>query len=243
MRNTLPESRAAIEWPYAGGRLWPYTALPAIVLNLGAVLIFVPYYALRSVRPDLVAGIAASQVNLAAYAIVVVVEWSLAIAVMAGLRQSGRPLRSLLAPDGSFLRFRLAPAALVFVGLNALFGAYVAAYQLFFGGWPRLNGTALWERLALLTILPLTAAYCEELIWRGKVLTLELARGRRVGKAIVIGAVWFSLIHGVFLPDKLLVTFVWGLLAGIYYLRERNLLPLMAAHLVTDLWSYALAAL
>ena len=224
------------------GRLWPYTVLPAVLLNLAGVLVFVPYYALRSVRPDLVAGVSATQLSLTVYAMLVAVEWSLAIAVVAGLRRSGRSLRSLLAPGGSLLGFRPAPAALVFLELNLLFGVYVAAYQLFFGGWPRLTGAPPWERLALLAILPVTAAFCEELVWRGRVLTGELVRGRRVRPAIVVVAIWFSLIHGVFLPDKLAVTFVWGLVAGAYYLRERNLLPLMAAHLVTDLWSFGLSA-
>jgi membrane protease YdiL (CAAX protease family) len=243
MRDVMQASRPAAGRHPGAGRLWPYTVLPAVLLNLAAVLFFVPYYALRSVRPDLVAGISATQVNLSVYAMLVVAEWSLAIAVMAGLRRSGRSLRSLLAPDGSLLRFRLVPAVLVFLGLNLLFGLYVATYQVFFGGWPKLTGAPPWERLALLGILPVTAAYCEELVWRGRILTGELARGRRVRPAIVVGAIWFSLIHGVFLPDKLLVTFVWGLIAGAYYLRERNLLPLMATHLVTDLWSFALSAL
>jgi len=38
------------------------------------------------------------------------------------------------------------------------------------------------------------------------------------------------------------ITFVWRLIAGTYYLRERNLLPLIAA-LLTDLWTFALSAL
>lgn len=243
MRAVTQASNPAADRPPAVGRLWPYTVLPAVLLNLGGALVYVLYYALSSVHPDLVAGISATEMSLSLYAMVVVVEWSLAIAVTAGLHRSGRPLRSLLAPGGSLLRFRLVPAVLVFLGLNLLFGVYVATYQVFFGGWPKLTGAPPWERLALLGILPVTAAYCEELVWRGRVLTGELARGRPVRPAIVIGAIWFSLIHGVFLPDKLAVTFVWGLIAGAYYLRERNLIPLMAAHLVTDLWSVALSAL
>ena len=128
--------------------------LPAVLLNIGGVLAFALYYALRSVHPDLVASVSSTEVSLSLYAMVVVVEWSLAIAVMAGLHRSGRPLRSLLAPGGSLLGSRLAPAVLVFLGLNLLFGVYVATYQLFFGGWPKLTGAPPWERLALLAILP-----------------------------------------------------------------------------------------
>lgn len=232
-----------IREPRRRHRLWPYTVLPAILLNLVGAAIFGSYYALQAVRPDLVRGIATSQLSVATYGIVAVVEWSLAVAVIVGLRRSGRSLRSLLAPEGSLLGFNRRRALLVFLSLNVLFALYVIVYQLFFGGWPRFTGIPLWERLALLAITPVTAAFCEEIVWRGRVLTGELARGRSIRGAVIVGAVWFSLIHGVFLPDKLVVTFVWGLIAGLYYLRERNLVPLIAAHLVTDLWSFGLSAL
>jgi membrane protease YdiL (CAAX protease family) len=48
---------------------------------------------------------------------------------------------------------------------------------------------------------------------------------------------------GVFLPDKLLLAFLIGIIAGSYYVRERNLLPLMITHFVADVWTFGLSAL
>ena len=59
--------------------------------------------------------------------------------------------------------------------------------------------------------------------------------------AIGGGHVFFALIHG-FLPGKLLVTFLLGVVGGFYYTRERNLVPLMLAHGVVDVWSFGLSA-
>jgi membrane protease YdiL (CAAX protease family) len=94
--------------------------------------------------------------------------------------------------------------------------------------------------LLLIGLTPLTAAFTEELIWRGHIISgLEL-RGRRTWAAILISAASFSVIHGVFLPDKLLVTFLLGIVTGYYYVRERKLIPLMFTHWFVDVWSFGI---
>jgi membrane protease YdiL (CAAX protease family) len=41
----------------------------------------------------------------------------------------------------------------------------------------------------------------------------------------------------VFFPDKLLFTFLIGLILGFYYQKKRLLLLLMITHWIMDLWS------
>ena len=101
----------------------------------------------------------------------------------------------------------------------------------------RIEGLDTWQKIVMLTFLPLTAGFCEELIWRGYIFTQLETRGYGLAKAIVFSAISFALLHGVWLPDKLLTTFCFGIVAGFYYARERTLVPLMIAHIVMDVWS------
>lgn len=89
----------------------------------------------------------------------------------------------------------------------------------------------------MILLVPLTAAFCEELIWRGYILPGWLSTGRR-GYAIILSALSFALIHGIFLPDKLLMTFIFGIITAYYYTRQPNLLPLFFTHWFVDFWSY-----
>ena len=104
-----------------------------------------------------------------------------------------------------------------------------------------MEGLDMWRKIVMLTVLPFTAGFCEELIWRGYIFTQLEARGYGLAKAIVFSAISFALIHGITLPDKLLTTFLFGIVAGLYYARERNLIPLMIAHIVMDVWSFGLS--
>jgi hypothetical protein len=60
----------------------------------------------------------------------------------------------------------------------------------------------------------------------------------------VMGAyVWVAAIHNIFLVDKVIMTFILGLGMGFYFVKERNLLPLMFSHFVADLWTFSLSVL
>jgi membrane protease YdiL (CAAX protease family) len=97
---------------------------------------------------------------------------------------------------------------------------------------------ALWQKILFITLVPLTAAFTEELIWRGHIISGFELRGRSSMQAVLLSALSFALIHGVFMPDRLLMTFLFGIVAGYYYMRERNLVPLMFAHWLVDLWGF-----
>jgi len=61
------------------------------------------------------------------------------------------------------------------------------------------------------------------------------ARGRGRWTTILLSAVFFALIHS---PLHWPFTFLYGVVTGYYYIRERNLLPLMMTHAIVDFWSF-----
>jgi len=128
---------------------------------------------------------------------------------------------------------------LVFVIFNAIFAVYMTILWMS-GGLRAFASLSIWQRIFLIGLVPISAGFCEELIWRGYIITRLEARGRRRWPAILLSAASFALIHGIFLLDKLLVTFLLGIVAGLYYIKERNLVPLMVAHTIVDLWSFGL---
>jgi membrane protease YdiL (CAAX protease family) len=70
-----------------------------------------------------------------------------------------------------------------------------------------------------------------------------LSRQRTSTAAIILSSVSFAAIHGVFLVDKLILAFILELGAGLYFIRERNLLPLMFSHFVANFWTFGLSVL
>ncbi|OGO67001.1 MAG: hypothetical protein A2Z49_03555 [Chloroflexi bacterium RBG_19FT_COMBO_56_12] len=223
--------------------LWIYTALPAVILNIGAILIFGSYYALQATQPDLVSSIQPAQAQFLAYVFVFIVEWIFAILLLRQRAAEGKTLASIMAPDGQIVKFRLLSALGLFIIFNVLFILYIPLVTALYGRWPSLSELALWQRMFMILVIPLQAAFCEELIWRGHIIPELKARGRSDFAAILLSALSFALIHGIFLIDKLLLTFILGLVTGFYYLRERNLFPLMLSHYIVDLWTFALSVL
>ena len=47
--------------------LWIYTILPAIILNIGAIILFGGYYGLQATQPELVSNIQPDQVRFLIY--------------------------------------------------------------------------------------------------------------------------------------------------------------------------------
>lgn len=222
-------------------RLWVFAILPAVVLNMGLILASGAYFALAAMRPEWVAGVSLGQFSFGLSLFICVAEWGFASLLIRQLGLTGT--RELIAPKASFWRFCRLPALIVFVVLNAIFAAYVAFTIWAIGSWYRIEGLAAWQVAVMLILVPVTAGFCEELIWRGYLLTRLEARGHRTWRAIALSAVSFALIHGVFLPDKVLTTLLFGIVAGIYYARARTLLPLMMTHIVMDVWSFGLSVL
>ena len=220
-------------------KLWVFAVLPIAVINLGMMFSIGTYFALAATQPALVAGFGQGQLSFALSMFICIVEWSFAGALIRRIGWTGA--RNLVSPNSSLWKFRRLSALLVFIVLNGIFAAYIAFTIWTQGSWYRIDGLAGWQKIVMLTFLPFTAGFCEELIWRGYIFTQLETRSYGLVKAIVLSAISFALIHGITLPDKLLTTFSFGIVAGLYYAKERNLIPLMTTHIVMDVWSFGLS--
>ncbi len=214
--------------------LWIYTILTVIVFLLVGIISYGAYYAVAAVRPEMVAGVSLAQISFWVSVFIIAAEWVLVATIVRRLRTTGIPLLSLIAPRGDPWRFHLLPTAAVFVILNLITAFFIVSLRLIFGV-PVYLDLSLGQRLFLGILVPVSAGFCEELIWRGYVITRLEARGRGPLSAIVLAAVPFALIHGE--PLHWIYTFLFAVVAGLYYIRERNLVPLMVIHAVVDLWS------
>ncbi|MBM3187583.1 MAG: CPBP family intramembrane metalloprotease [Chloroflexi bacterium] len=222
----------------AKDRLWIYTVLPPLILGLVGMIVFGAYYALQAASPETVQGIAQGQVFFGFYIYVGIVEWCLAASILRRRRREGSSLRDVVLSGGG-TAFRWPSAIVLFCVLNALAVLFMLGLSQTLGDEAAYEGLALWQRLFLLVHIPITAGFCEELIWRGHVIPRLEGRGRRRWAAILLSAVSFALIHGT--PFHWVFTFLFGVVAGLYYTRERRLLPLMVSHAVVDLWTFGWA--
>jgi membrane protease YdiL (CAAX protease family) len=220
-------------------KLWVYSILPIIILNLGMIFAIVTYFALTATQPILVAGFSLGQLSFGLSIFICIVEWTFASLLIIQIHWAC--VSNLIAPRTSLWKFRWLPALTVFVALNVIFAGYVVFVAWSNGSWYHIEGLAAWQKIVMLILIPLSAGFCEELIWRGYIFTQLGARGYGLAKVIILSAISFALLHGVWLPDKLLTTFLFGIVAGFYYARERNLVPLIIAHIVMDVWSFGLS--
>lgn len=106
------------------------------------------------------------------------------------------------------------------------------------------NGTVELSGLAVLVVVTtILVGFSEELMFRGVVLRGGL-REAGTGRAILISAVLFSLLHSVnmlaFVPfdamlQQMLLTFVFGLAMACYALRINSLVPVIVFHALWDM--------
>lgn len=179
------------------------------------------------------------ELNIVLYSAVFITHWLLAFLVIRRLKRQGLSLREFIAPKK---KTRIFPAILVFVSLNALFTAYMIL-ALTYGRiqpWYNLNA---FQFVYFVVAQPLTAGFVEELIWRGYFIEELLRMGNSEWGSIIFSSISFAFIHGFWVVDKLVVTFLFGIIAGAYYVRERNLVVLMVSHVTLDIVAFALAIL
>ncbi|HMA36494.1 MAG TPA: CPBP family intramembrane glutamic endopeptidase [Chloroflexia bacterium] len=218
--------------------LGTYTILTPILLNIGGLIIYSGYYALRYAAPGTVAGIPVGYVWLATEALILLLEWVLALSIIVRWRRSGVSLRERIAPPG---RIHWGPALALFLSWNGIFAVYLGLATRLYGDLTQsYAGLPGGVRLVLIVVLPLSAAFTEELIWRGYIITRLAARGYGARAVVGLSALSFAAIHGIYLPDKLIVTFLIGVIAAWYFRREQHLGVLMVTHWFLDLWSFGL---
>jgi len=179
------------------------------------------------------------KLNTVLYSAVFITHWLLAFLVIRRLKRQDLSLKEFIAPKK---KTRIFPAILVFVSLNALFTAYMvlALTYVRIQPWRNLNAFQL---VYFVAAQPLTAGFVEELIWRGYFVEKLLRIGNSEWRSIIFSSISFAFIHGFWVVDKLAVTFLFGIVAGAYYVRERNLVVLMVTHVTLDIIAFALAFL
>jgi membrane protease YdiL (CAAX protease family) len=222
---------------------WIYAVLLPFILNVAGLLVFGAAYVGAAMRQQTLSVTQQEQMLFALYVIVFTVQVVAAAGLIVERKRRGISLAALVSPIGPPRHFRWMPAVLIFVAFNGLFAAYVLITVVLRGAWPSLNHLDAWQRVFMLIAIPIQAGFCEELIWRSHLIPQFELRGRRTRAAIWLSALSFATIHGFFLPDKLIVTLLFGLLAGVYFARERNALPLMVSHWFVDVWSFGLSVL
>jgi membrane protease YdiL (CAAX protease family) len=219
-------------------KIWTYIWLPVLILNTVPVCLFGAVFASAYAQGGTANNVDTSQALFWLYVAIFVINWGLAIFVF---RKKGNEVRTLITPDGSPFRFHWKPALWMFLAFNGIWAIYILLYAWVAGQWPSYGNLFTWQKILFIVLLPISAGFTEELFWRGFIITQLEAAGQSPRRAILFSALGFSLVHGIFFPDKLLATFLLGLVAGAYYVRERKLIPLMATHALMDIWSYGLS--
>ncbi len=129
-----------------------------------------------------------------------------------------------------------------------LFGAggYVAGFETIFvpaaAGEIQLSAAASLALAVVVAILfPITNAPAEELVYRGVAQGDLAQRGLSPALVVLVPALLFGIQHVFLAPTAAAVLVyvvaftMWGAFAGLIYLRQRRLMPLIVAHFFTNL--------
>jgi membrane protease YdiL (CAAX protease family) len=166
--------------------------------------------------------------------------WLLFAYVAAGLRRRGQSVRSLIDPRPWTAR-RLGVYALIAIGmffawglLGGILGLFMrpdkAQIQSLLVLFPRgTNEKALWA------VMSLSAAFCEEFVYRGYLQTTVRRLSGSISVAVVLQALAYGFAHAA-LPLKLMVTVTFlGIFFGAVAASRKTLLPGMLMHAAFDL--------
>jgi len=81
---------------------------------------------------------------------------------------------------------------------------------------------------------------CEEIIFRGYVLTTFLKKGYKNYTAILLSSLIFTSVHIYHGPGVLLFIFFWSFIPSILYLKYKSLFPAMLMHSINNTIAYIL---
>lgn len=127
--------------------------------------------------------------------------------------------------------------------LNALFILFAVFQKISMGGF----SFSQWKLFTVIGITMLLVGFSEELMFRGIVLRGALA-SKSIFTSVLISALFFSTLHSVNVLGgadiisviiQMVITFIFGLFAGLVSLKLRNITPLIIAHF---LWDFSLFA-
>ena len=217
-------------------KILKYILLPFIAFNLLGIFVFGTYYFLSFRGIKLPAFINQSSLGFFLYAFIGIAEWYFLFSVIGDLKKSKITLKSILYPAEK-TKPDYASSLVLFLSVNILFAVYMLQFGSQ-GNW--IREIQHWQKYFIILFVPLTAGICEEIIWRGYLISMLKTRGLNDVLVIFISAVSFASIHGIYIIDKLIITFFIGLLTAIYYIKQRRLIPVIITHIVMDLWSFGI---
>lgn len=128
-----------------------------------------------------------------------------------------------------FLLFLLAMAANILSVITKLLG--------FHENYPLMRAIAkfLADKPFLVIFVSATAGFCEEVIFRGYILTRLSLLFRNQYVPVVISGVLFSAMHYKYHSVReFLFTFLFAMITGLHYNRYRNIKPLIIVHFLVD---------
>ncbi len=142
------------------------------------------------------------------------------------------------------------PIALLLI-VAFVMASYVADFTVY-GGPPPAESTGavpLWLGLWSITIMPVTVAVAEEILYRGVLLHALRSRFSAV-VAVLVSSFFFGLQHAALslgspsdMAARVLTTFLCGIVFAVIALKLRRLLPLIIGHWVLDVLGLGLPML
>lgn len=175
--------------------------------------------------------------RIVSYCVVIAVEWLIAALIWVGCRLRGLPPRSLLGEMPLGVRT-------VALDLGLAVGFLIAA-NLILGVLQKLVHAAPNSSLrnllphsgvevAFYLLVALTAALCEEFIYRGYLQQQFIAWTRFASAGVILQSIVFGICHAYQGAAMVLTITVYGALFGLLALWRRNLRPGMIAHFLQD---------
>jgi uncharacterized protein len=209
-----------------------HTVVTLFILAVLSALGALSAYLYHAAAPGMAAGS-----RITGYALTIVVEWLVLAFVWLGIRLRGFHLKDLMG--GNWIRWNwvlrdLAIAMVFLVASNvvlAILGRLLHAA-------PNQAIRSLLPQPGLETgvylLLALSAAICEEIIFRGYFQRQFAAMTRSLEVGLVIQGVIFGISHGYQGPKYMLIIAVYGCLFGVLAGWRSSLRPGMLAHFFQD---------
>lgn len=144
-------------------------------------------------------------------------------------------LRREIGTLGTIINFQRVRISLYLrKGLFALLPTLIAGWlfvkaQVWSGVELKLSQLNRSEILLWFVLIPITASFLEEVIWRG----YTIPRLRGTWRSILFSSLSFALFHGIFNPLVLVATFVQGVVWGWTYRRTESTVPGMVLHFLS----------
>jgi membrane protease YdiL (CAAX protease family) len=218
---------------------WPYLIVPVVILNLVTICTLAVYSAFGA-KPYATNASTGTQPLFWVYLASALTMWGFALFAIIKLKREGSSISKLIAPGGNPLKVKWHSTLVVFLTICLIYAAQISLSVIIMGQWSPHSALPDWQRLVLATLIPISFGYTEELFWRGFIITRLKAYGVSSLGLVLFSAFAYSLTRGIIIPGGIVYALLLGIVTGVYYLRERNLIPLMFAHALADALSFGL---